>query len=55
MLLKTLRRLSRPMLQTGMLAVSLYLIWFNSLQKTPQTEFAILVAFSFFFSKKQIL
>ena len=33
-----------------MLAVSLYLIWFNSLQKTPQTEFAILVVFSFLFS-----
>ena len=32
-----------------MLAVSLYLIWFNSLQKTPQTEFAILVVFSFLF------
>lgn len=43
-----------------MLAVSLYLIWFNSWQKTPQTEFAILVVFSFinsfsFFSEKQIL
>ena len=40
-----------------MLAVSLYLICFDSLQKTPQTEFAILVVFhSFiFFSEKQIL
>ena len=30
-----------------MLAVSWYLIWFNSWRKTPQTEFSILVVFSF--------